>query len=123
MVKHGGKYVLLAASTFLSFPYHLTSAQDAPANVTGTWNIRVAGDAGNAEQTIVLQQDGGKITGTFKGPRQSGPLEGTVDGKNISFHVAARVPLDYKGTVDGDTMNGTLTGRGKTGNWTAARVK
>jgi len=123
MVKHGGKYVLLAALTFPFFACHLTSAQDAPANVTGTWNIRVSGDAGNAEQTIVLQQDGGKITGTFKGPRQSGPLEGTVDGKNISFHVAARVPLDYKGTVDGDTMNGTLTGRGKTGNWTAARVK
>src|SRR6516165_9987421 len=107
MVKHGGKYVLLAALTFLFFACHPTSAQDAPASVTGTWNIRVSGEAGNAEQTIVLQQNGGKITGTFKGPRQSGPLEGTVDGKNISFHVRTRVPVDYTGTVDGDTMKGT----------------
>jgi len=92
-----------------------------PANVAGTWKISVSGEAGHAEQIIVLKQEGNKITGTFKGPRQSGPLEGTVDGNNISFHVATRVPLDYKGTVDGDTMKGTLTGRGKTGNWIATR--
>jgi hypothetical protein len=101
----------------------LAVAQDKAANVTGTWAVSVTGDAGNAEQTIVLKQDGSKITGTFKGPRQSGPLEGTVDGNNVSFHVATRVPLDYKGTIDGDTMKGTLTGRGKTGDWTAKRAK
>jgi hypothetical protein len=98
-------------------------AADSPANVAGTWNVLVSGDAGNAQQTIVLKQEGGKITGTFKGPRQSGPLEGTVDGNNISFHVSTRVPLDYKGTVDGDTMKGTMSGKGKTGDWTATRAK
>jgi hypothetical protein len=98
-------------------------AQETPANVAGAWKISVTGETGNAEQTIVLKQDGNKITGTFKGPRQSGPLEGTVDGKNISFHVSTRVPLDYKGTIDGDTMKGTLTGRGKTGDWTGTRAK
>jgi hypothetical protein len=101
----------------------LAIAADDAANVAGTWKVSVSGDAGSAEQTIVLKQDGSKITGTFKGPRQSGPLEGTVDGKNISFHVATRVPLDYKGTVDGDTMKGTMTGNGKTGDWTATRAK
>lgn len=123
MVQRSAKYAVLVAFTFLLFACHLISAQDAPANVAGTWNFSVSGDAGNAEQTIVLNQDGGKITGTFKGPRQSGPLEGAVDGKNISFHVATHVPLDYKGTIDGDTMKGTMTGRGKTGNWTATRAK
>ncbi|MGB9510340.1 MAG: hypothetical protein WBU20_01530 [Candidatus Acidiferrum sp.] len=88
-------------------------AADGSANVAGNWKISVSGDAGSAEQTIILKQDGSKITGTFKGPRQSGPLQGTVDGNKISFHVATRVPLDYQGTVDGDTMNGTMTGKGK----------
>jgi hypothetical protein len=97
-------------------------AADAPVNVTGTWKVAVTGAAGSAEQTIVLNQDAGKITGTFKGPRQSGPLQGTVDGNNISFHVATRVPLDYKGVVDGNTMKGTLTGKGKTGDWSATRA-
>jgi hypothetical protein len=69
-----------------------------------------------------LRQDGNKISGTFKGPRQSGTIEGRVDENNIKFRVKARVPLDYVGTVDGDTMKGTLTGRGKTGDWTATRA-
>jgi hypothetical protein len=100
----------------------LPLAADDPAKVAGTWKVSVSGGAGSAEQTIILKQDGNKITGTFKGPRQSGPLEGTVEGNNISFHVATRVPLDYQGTVDGDSMKGTMTGNGKTGDWTATRA-
>lgn len=100
----------------------LALAADAPANVAGTWKVAVTGGAGSAEQTIVLTQDANKITGTFQGPRQSGPLQGTVDGNNISFHVATRVPLDYKGIVDGNTMKGTLMGNGKTGDWSATRA-
>jgi len=98
-------------------------AADAPANVTGNWNVAVSGASGKTTQTIVLTQDGGKITGTFKGPRQSGTIDGTVDGKNIKFHVTARIPLDYTGTVDGDSMKGTMSGRGQQGDWTATRSK
>jgi hypothetical protein len=42
---------------------------------------------------------------------------------NIKFHVTAGIPLDYTGTVDGDTMSGTMSGRAKTGNWKATRAK
>lgn len=98
-------------------------AANETANVAGTWKISVTGESGSANQTVVLQQDGNKITGTFRGPRQSGSLEGLVDGNKITFHVNARVSLDYKGTVDGDSMKGTMTGKGKTGGWTATREK
>jgi hypothetical protein len=110
-------WIVLLAASGLSF------AADEPANVAGTWSITVSGEAGSANQTIVLKQDGNKITGTFRGPRQSGTLEGAVLGNKISFHVNTRIPLDYKGTVDGDTMNGTLTTHGKSGDWTATREK
>ena len=60
---------------------------------------------------------------TFKGPRQSGTLEGLVDGNRITFHVNTRVGLDYKGTVDGDSMKGTMTAKGKSGEWTATRER
>jgi hypothetical protein len=96
-------------------------AAGTPANVAGTWKVSVTGAAGNAKQTIVIQQDGNKITGTFKGPRQTATIEGTVDGNNIQFHVIGKIPLDYTGTVDGDSMKGTLTGKGKKGDWVAAR--
>jgi hypothetical protein len=109
--------VLLMMATYVS----LAAAADA--SVAGPWNVKVSGAAGTADQKIDLKQDGNKISGTLKGPRQSGTIEGTVDGNHIKFRVKAHVPLDYVGTVDGDTMKGTLVGRGKTGDWTATRTK
>ena len=114
---------VLAIFMLLAVVVSAAAAQDKPANVAGSWTVNVSGDTGNAKQTIVLTQDGGKITGTFKGPRQSGTIDGTLDGNNIKFHVTAGIPLDYTGTVDGDSMSGTMAGRGKTGNWKATRAK
>ena len=99
------------------------AAQTAATNVTGTWNFKVSGEAGSADQTIVMKQDGNTITGTFKGPRQSGTIDGAVDGNKIKFHVTARAGMDYTGTVAGDSMKGTLAAKGKTGDWTATRAK
>jgi hypothetical protein len=98
-------------------------AADTPANVAGNWSVDVSDGSRKTTQTITLKQDGGTVTGTFKGPRQSGTVDGTVDGKNIKFHVTARIPLDYTGTVDGDSMKGTMSGRGQQGDWTATRSK
>ena len=101
----------------------VAAAADTPANVAGTWSVDVSDGSRKTTQTITLKQDGATITGTFKGPRQSGTIDGTVDGKNIKFHVTARIPLDYTGTVDGDSMKGTMSGRGQQGEFTAARSK
>jgi len=123
-MKNGSRVVGLAACVLLFLLVAgIGIAAAANASVAGAWNVKVSGDAGAADQKIDLTQDGNKIGGTFKGPRQSGTIEGTVDGNNIKFRVKAFVPIDYVGTVDGDTMKGTLTGRGKTGEWTATRAK
>jgi len=50
-------------------------------------------------------------------------LQGAVDGNKISFHVKARRDLDYSGTVDGDTMKGTLSSGNQSGEFTASRGK
>jgi hypothetical protein len=86
------------------------------------WTIEVNAGGGTIKQSITLAQDGGKLTGTFKGPKQSGTIDGTVDGNNIKFHVTASNPLDYTGAVEGDTMSGTMSGH-KTGSWKATRAK
>src|SRR5690348_2977377 len=52
-------------------------AADAPANVAGNWSVDVSDGSRKTTQTITLKQDGGTITGTFKGPRQSGMIDGT----------------------------------------------
>ena len=104
---------ILALFIFLAIVASAAAAQDKPANVAGSWTINVSGDTGNAKQSMTLAQDGGKITGTFKGPRQSGTIAGTIDGNNIKFHVTAGIPLDYTGTVDGDSMSGTMSAAAK----------
>lgn len=98
-------------------------AERTPLNVAGTWEFKVAGDAGTADQIIVFKQDGDKISGTFKGPRQSGSLTGSVDGNLIKFTVSASVTMNYNGTIDGETMHGTLAAHGKNGTFTAHRTK
>jgi hypothetical protein len=113
----------LAMFMLLAVVVSVSAAQDKPANVAGSWTINVSGETGNAKQSMTLTQEGGKITGTFKGPRQSGTIAGTVEGNNVKFHVTAGIPLDYTGTVDGDSMSGTMSGRGKTGDWKASRTK
>lgn len=112
----------LATGLLILFILSAVAAAAATPGISGAWNVKVTGEAGNADQKITLRQVGSKITGTFKGPRQSGTIEGTVDGNQIKFRVRARVPLDYVGTIEGDTMKGVLTGRGKTGNWVATRA-
>jgi hypothetical protein len=114
------QFFLAILSTILL--YSLSFASDA-VNVAGTWNVIASNGRRSAKQTIVIQQDGSKISGTFKGPRQSGTIDGTIADSAITFHVTAKEPLDYTGTISGDTMKGTLSGGGKSGEWTAERYK
>jgi hypothetical protein len=119
---HGVRIRLVSFAMLLAFAV-VAVAADAPANVAGSWSVDVSDGSRKTTQTIVLKQDSGTLSGTFKGPRQSGTIDGIVDGKNIKFHVTARIPLDYTGTVDGDSMKGTMSGRGQQGDWTATRSK
>ncbi len=72
------------------------------------------GRQGAFTQTMTIEQNGDKIKGALKGPRAEAPLEGTVKGNKISFTVKRDTPrgevtLEYTGTVDGDSMKGTLS--------------
>ncbi len=100
-------------------------AQDAatPANVAGNWTIQSVGSDGQkATQTLQLTQTGAQLSGRFKGPRQSGSVSGTVTGKQVDFTTKTHAPIHFRGTVDGDSMQGTLEARGKSGTFTATRT-
>jgi len=103
----------------------VASAQDA--KVAGSWDLSAPGRDGNVmTQTLTLQQDGTKLTGTLKGQRGDAPVTGSITGNDISFTVTRSTPngdfkIDYKGTVSGDTMKGTLTVMGNNVDWTAKR--
>lgn len=84
------------------------------ADVSGTWAVEVVTDQGTGTPTFILKQDGEKLSGQYKGQFGEAPVTGTIAGSDISFSVDINVQgtsarLTYKGTVEGDTMKGTVT--------------
>jgi len=80
-------------------------------NVTGNWKLTIETPNGTGNPSLVLKQDGEKLTGTYKGRFGDSQLEGTVKGKEIkfTFKVNAQgqdLKVEYAGAVDGDTMKG-----------------
>ena len=102
--------MLLAASAAVMLT---TSAFGADANVAGEWDVTVETQAGAGNPHFSLKQDGTKVTGTYKGMLGESPVTGTVKGNEIalSFQVNAQgmdLAVTYTGTVDGETMKGTV---------------
>lgn len=93
-----------------------------PVNVEGTWTISAKNPNGSVDtKTVELKQNGNQLTGHFKGPHQSGGLEGTVNGRHIFFRTKTREPLGFRGMVNGDTIEGTFHARAGTGEFRAYR--
>ncbi|HEY2821597.1 MAG TPA: hypothetical protein VGJ06_11200 [Candidatus Acidoferrum sp.] len=93
-----------------------------PVNVAGKWTISAKNPDGSVDTKYVeLQQKGNEITGHFKGPNQSGGLQGTVNGHHIFFRTKTREPLGFRGMVNGDTIEGTFHARRGTGEFHAFR--
>lgn len=82
-------------------------------NVTGEWAFNVTTDQGGGTPTITFKQDGEKLTGKYVGQLGSSDLTGTVNGSDITFNFTVdlqgqQAPVTYKGTVEKNTMKGTL---------------
>jgi len=77
---------------------------------TGTWVLSVdLGRAGSGDARLVLQREGDRITGTYRGAMGRGiEVDGSVkDGLvELSFD-SERGEVTYEGTIEGTTMQGT----------------
>jgi hypothetical protein len=89
-------------------------ADQAKANVTGTWAFEVQTDAGGGSPTMTFKQDGEKLTGHYTGTFGEADLTGTMKGNDITFSFTAdfqgtSLTSTYKGALDSATsMKGTL---------------
>lgn len=84
-----------------------------PNNVTGEWAFNVTTDQGGGTPTITFKQDGEKLTGKYVGQLGAADLIGTVKGSAIEFTFTLDVqgqqaPVSYKGTVEKNTMKGSM---------------
>jgi len=104
------------------------------ADVSGTWVMSTPGREGQMmEREITIAQEGNKIKVTMPMPGPPGgeprePIvaEGTIEGNAIQWKAVMQTPrgemvMEYKGTVDGDTMKGTTMRRDTEVEWTAKK--
>jgi len=82
-------------------------------NVTGDWAFTVNTDQGAGTPTLTFKQDGEKLTGKYNGQLGAADLTGTVKGSAIHFTFTLDIqgqqaPVTYDGTVEKDTMKGTM---------------
>ena len=82
-------------------------------NVTGDWVFDVQTDQGAGTPALTFKQDGEKITGKYVGQLGAADLTGTVKGNAIHFTFTLDVqgqqaPITYDGTVDKNTMKGSM---------------
>jgi hypothetical protein len=88
------------------------SAETRP-DVSGTWAFQVEFSGGSGTPTMTFKQDGEKLTGHYSGQLGEAPLTGTIKGNAIEFAIDVDVQgtaahLVYTGTVEKDTMKGTV---------------
>lgn len=106
-------------------------SEQLPANVAGNWTLYCKDPNGStSSKTLELQQKGSVISGHFKGPNQSGGVEGTIDNQHLVVRTKTRDVLTFRGRVDGprvegvvqgNTFNGTFHDRGGTGSFQGVR--
>jgi precorrin-6B methylase 2 len=83
-----------------------------PARVQGTWSL--------GPDTLELQQDVQRLSGTLKSGEQSVPLEsGAIKGEVVTFAAAGKT---YEGRVKGDTFDGVVKDASGEKRFTARRV-
>ena len=90
--------------------------EDAPSEgpIDGSWALTVRTPQGNVAIQVALRVEDGKLSGTFSGDRGSGDIRGgSFDGTAVEFTISAQNEAEasdwvFRGTVSGDTMNGSV---------------
>ena len=82
-----------------------------PAQANGKWNFYCHDPNGSTStKYIEIQQNGSQVKGHFKGPNQSGGIEGTVNQQHIVFKTKTREVLVFRGRIDGQHVGGVIQG-------------
>ena len=137
-----GFYVIVLLLSLTAFH---AAAQDA--NFVGTWDMTVTGGGrgggqgggqadgqsgghrggGGGAQSLTITKDGDKFKVTHKTPRGDNTSDATVSGNTISWTEQRQgrdgntMKIEFKATLDGDTLKGTMGGGQFTREFTAAR--
>lgn len=91
------------------------------ATADGTWNLTMQTPMGDRKATLAVTSAGTALQGSQSAEGNSTDIfDGTIDGDTVNWKVNITSPmpmtLEFKGTVDGASMTGSMTA-GAFGNW------
>ncbi len=113
-MKRVRKHIITVITIFTAvFMIAVLTAGAQSKDVSGNWKLTLETPTGSGNPSMVLKQDGEKLTGTYKGRFGESPLAGTVKDKDIKFTVKVsaqgqELQIEYTGAVEGDTMKGKV---------------
>lgn len=119
------KKVTLAALAILAVLSLAAWAVD----VSGTWELSRPGrDGAMTTVDITIVQEGNKLKVTMPGRQGGDPITGedTLEGNAIAWKIVRQgqqgeMIINYKGTVEGDSMKGTMSMMDREIEWTAKK--
>ena len=98
------------------------------ADISGDWDFTVETPVGTGNPTFVFQQQGDKLTGTYKGLLGEAKVTGVVKGDKVEFSFEGRyegekLEIEYTGVIQSPAaMKGTVRfGALGEGAWTAKK--
>jgi uncharacterized pyridoxal phosphate-dependent enzyme len=124
----------IAASRLREVLSNRTEAQVAPdkaiplADVAGTWEIHTEYTLGESTHSVVLEQEGSDLKGSYRSQFSWTEVEGHVCGDQVEFHTVLglqsnRVRYVYTGRVEGACMSGTVDlDEFGSATWTACKI-
>lgn len=114
--------LLLAAVTAISHEQP-PPREIPPDNVQGSWTIysKNINNGETVRKFVHINQNGNRLSGHFRGPNQSGPITGFVNGHHIEFDTVTHNVLHFRGRIDGERMSGLYGIHGRHAEWYAIR--
>jgi len=90
-----------------------TTAATAARDLSGTWDFAVVTENGTGTPTVVLKQEGTKVSGTYESGRMGvRTLKGTIAGDSIAFALEggeSPVTLVFRGAIrSANDLNGMV---------------
>jgi hypothetical protein len=87
----------------LAVVFAVTALSAQKFDLTGEWAFEVQTDQGSGSPTIILKQDGNKLTGKYKGQLGEGDITGAVSGKTLKFSFSGNAQgTEFTVTYDGE---------------------
>ena len=80
----------------------------------GSWALSISTPNGEIEATLNLEQQGNSLSGSIDSPFGKFPLTGSINGNEVTYNYTANVQgqeaqVSARGTIEGNSMRGTLS--------------